>query len=224
MQVVLSLYSHFTMKHLSKWISLGQFGLLSALIVASLSSLGFAGVGGARSLESETEVEVLQVKSNYPKGYAGSLFAQQEDFASPDLAQFRFQDNQGANRIYTLEEIRSGIVLVHALNKDLIVLRAKGFDAHSGGPVNLMFYRDFLGSDRREVRFTYQPEATQWTIRTDDSQGRDVFNQLAIGVKTSLGAPTGVSELSLSLDQSPVRKYNPAQLPKASTRAYLFLD
>lgn len=174
--------------------------------------------------ESRVGGEVIQVSSNFPKGYQGVLKAFLKKDSELDLENFHYQDNQGMDRLYTMEEIKKGIVLVHALNKDLIVLRGKEFDSHAGGRVHLMFYRDFFGNDRRELQFLYQPEGSDWVVRTDDPQGRDTFNQVSLQIRTSLGAPTGVSSIALNLQQSPVRKYNPTDLPRASQRAFLFLD
>jgi len=173
-----------------------------------------------------TEKAILAVESTYPNGYRGSLIAVYESDEQREVTGFRYTDSRGTDRKHTAEDIKKGLVLVHALGKDLLKLRGKDFERTSGGQISLMFYREFLGGDdRRELRFTYQPEGSDWVMRTDDPAGRDLFNQLWIKIKTGfLGTPSGITELKLFESGRQVRRYLPSELPRASQRAYLFID
>ena len=174
----------------------------------------------------KVETKILGVESSYPNGYRGNLIAVSDEATPEQVSGFKYTDSRGTERNHTADEIRTGIVLVHALGKDLLKLRGKDFERSSGGQISLMFYREFLGGDdRRELRFTYQPEGAEWVIRTDDQAGRDPFDHLAIKIKTGLfGTPTAISELKLFREGAQVRRYNPSDLPRASDRAFLFLD
>jgi hypothetical protein len=200
----------------------------SLLVVMSLAvsgniltpSPGFAGDSFS------VEKTILAVESTYPNGYRGNLIAVYESDELREISGFRYTDSRGTDRKHTAEDIKQGLVLVHALGKDLLKLRGKDFERTSGGQISLMFYREFLGGDdRRELRFTYQPEGSDWVMRTDDPAGRDLFNQLWIKIKTGfLGTPTGITELKLFESGRQVRRYLPSELPRASQRAYLFID
>ena len=178
------------------------------------------------TLRAEIETPILAVESSYPKDYKGTLFAVSEDASPEQVSGFHYTDVRGTERRHTVEEVRNGMVLVRALGKDLIKLRAKDFEKTSGGQISLMFYREFLsGDDRRELRFTYQPEGTAWVLRTDDKAGRDVFGQLYLKIKTGLfNTPTGVAEIRLLEQGTQIRRYNPTELPRAGDRQFLFLD
>jgi hypothetical protein len=178
------------------------------------------------TIRAEIETPILAVESSYPKDYKGTLFAVSDDGAPEQVSGFHYKDVRGTERRHTVEEVRNGMILVRALGKDLIKLRAKDFERTSGGQISLMFYREFLsGDDRRELRFTYHPEGAEWALRTDDKAGRDLFSQLYLKIKTGLfNTPTGVAEIRLLEQGNQIRKYNPTELPRAEDRQFLFLD
>ena len=205
--------------------------LTHALRIATILTLGLpvSAAALAQSFEAAPkpiETPILAAQSTFPSGYTGTLSAVSDPSTPEQVSGFRYTDSRGTERNHTVDEIRTGIVLVHALGKDLLKLRSKEFDRAAGGEISLMFYREFLsGDDRREVRFTYQPEGDHWVLRTNDPAGRDLFNQLWIKIKTSFfSAPTGVAEIKLFEDGSQVRRYLPGDLPRASDRAFFFLE
>ena len=203
------------------------FSLLFGLALTSSGlNASVSHANGSDTSLDKIEKPILAVESTYPSGYRGQLISVSTSDTPEQVSGFKYTDSRGTERNHTAEDIRTGLVLVNALGKDLLKLRSKDFERASGGQVSLMFYRDFLGGDdRRELRFTYQPEGDDWVLRTDDPAGRDLFNQLSIKIKSGfLGTPSGISELRLFQSGAQVRRYLPNELPRATERMYLFFD
>lgn len=162
---------------------------------------------------------LIDVTSTYPDGYKGRIETL-EDAASGEIQKFVYTDSRGANLTYTVEEIRGGVVLLYAIGKDIIKLKAPGFDSKSGGPFKVQFLRRFFGSDVREVELELIKPSGQspWVARTNDRQGRDVLDGLKATVGMSVGVPSGVDRIGLFLGKSQIRDYDPTQLPRVSRK------
>lgn len=179
-----------------------NFALLLATTLAALTSSARAGT-------------LIDVVSTYPDGYHGGIEAV-EAADTGDIQNFVYKDSRGTELTYTVEQIREGVVILRALGKDIIRLRAPGFNAQSGGPFKVQFLRRFLGSDVREVELElFRASAgAPWDVRTNDKQGRDLIDHLQAVVGMTAGIPGGVDRIKLLRGKALVRDYDPNDLPK----------
>jgi hypothetical protein len=164
---------------------------------------------------------MVQINSSYPKNYKGQLTSELETDERGRVLEFGFKDTIDTNLKYSVEDIHRGVVLLRALNKDIIHVRGPSFEATSGGDLLLTFYRKFLsGDDRRQIRFTYTRTGVggTWEARTNDAQGREIFDGISIQMSMAIGVPSGVSEIRLTRGGQVVRRYKTEDLPRPGTR------
>jgi hypothetical protein len=161
-----------------------------------------------------SEIGMVQVESTYPTGYNGKLSAVIDDRGEA-LARFQFADSRGTVMTFTPDELRKGVVLLHAVGKDILKISSPKFTNDGGGQMILTFLKNFFGNDRREVRFDYlrRGAMTDWLLQTDDQKGKDPFDLIRVGVYKNLGVPAGVAAITLLAGEQVVRKYNPNDLP-----------
>jgi len=183
---------------------LGKLAFTFGAFALFASSMGF----------SSTEIQMVQVASSYPSGYTGKIVASIDD-SGVGLNSFHFSDSRNTNLEFTVAQLRTGVVLVHALGKDILKISGPQFASDGGGQMILTFLKSFLGGDRREVRFDYirRGGATEWVLQTDDSEGRDPFDSLSIEISKTIGIPTGVGDITLSDSDRMIRHYDPSHLP-----------
>lgn len=164
-----------------------------------------------------TDVQMVQVASSYPAGYTGKLTSTLGD-SGEGITKFTFKDTHGTDASFTVDELHKGKVLIHALGKDILKIVSPEFSPKNGGQLILSFLRGFLGSDHREVHFDYTRRGgeTDWVLETDDTEGREPFDSLLVVVSKTLGLPTGVGDVVLSLADRTIRHYDPSHLPSAS--------
>ena len=116
---------------------------------------------------------------------------------------------------FTVDQLRSGVVLVHAIGKDILKISGPEFTPAGGGQMILTFLRGFFGSDRRVVRFDYlrRGSETYWVLQTDDTEGREPFDAISVVVTKAVGVPSGVGNITLISSDRTVRHYDPSRLP-----------
>jgi hypothetical protein len=190
-----------------------SFRLLTVIATIGLTTL----IGpGARAGESPfgTDIQMVQVESSFPAGYHGKITAT-VDGRGTGLSIFHFTDSRNSSLDFTTDQLRQGVVLVHALGKDILKIAGPGFSDDGGGQMVLTFLRGFFGNDKREVRFDYvrRGAITDWVLQTDDQAGRDPFDMIHVDVSKTLGLPTGVGGIVLDSSERTVRRYDPAELP-----------
>jgi hypothetical protein len=195
----------------------GGFKMFLRLAVLSGLALFSFPAAHADGVDSGTDIQMVQVASSYPSGYTGKIMASVDPSGS-GLSSFHFTDSRNSSLDFTVDQLKSGVVLVRALGKDILKISGPDFTSDGGGMMILTFLRNFLGSDRREVHFDYlrRGSATDWVLQTDDSEGRDSFDALSIIVSKTLGLPTGVGDITLSSSDRTVRRYDPNHLPAGS--------
>jgi hypothetical protein len=186
--------------------ALGRVALGFAAVVCAVS----AG-GTARAAEEPRTARMIEVKSNYPDGYNGKIIAKLN--ADGTAAGFEFKDSRGTDLNYTVDQLHQGVVLLHALGKDVVGVRSKDFDPKTGGVLEMNFLRRFFSDDRRKVLVDYVHEGEDWVLRTDDAQGRDPFSALNVVVAMSFGVPSGVDTIVLDQDGVVLRRYDSNDLP-----------
>jgi hypothetical protein len=200
------------------WVRL-QFVLIAC------TALGL--VAPKDGLAGEVLIPVAKSESSYPASYKGELVAvvdeDEQDGTHGPIKLFRYTDTRNTKLEYTIADLRKGMVLIRALGKDLMTMRSPAFDEAAGGTIEIVFYREFLGSDRRRVDVGYRMELDdRWVVRTEDQRGRDSFDRIRVQVGFQLGAPTHVKEIRLLSDEagtsSPIRIYDARELPRHQTQ------
>jgi hypothetical protein len=168
-------------------------------------------------------LELAQVTSSYPQGYRGALKAELAEDSHGALEGISYSDSRGTELRFTVEELRKGAVLIRALGKDLLKLRAPRLDERSGGEVELIFYRKFFsGEDRRVLWFELTRGAggrnlNSFGLQTNDSAGRDAFGQIHVKLESGF-IPSGIERIELSDEGRFVRRYDPQKLPPATRK------
>ncbi|MGK5088477.1 hypothetical protein WDW86_13035 [Bdellovibrionota bacterium FG-2] len=173
------------------------------------------------------ETIMAHITTSYPENYSGQISVQWEpagfeESAKSRIAKFIFSDNRNTRIVYSPQDLRKGVVLVHTLGKDLLFIRGTSFSAEYGGPMVLTFSKNFFSSDQRQLTFDYVDTSSQepdtsphWALQTDDSDGHDPFDSLHIQVYKKVGVPSGVLKIQLIDRGSLIRYYDPKSLPKA---------
>jgi hypothetical protein len=172
---------------------------------------------GYSNLALATDLPLVKVKSTFPAGYKGEIKATIDD-GGRGLTLFAFTDSRGSTMTFTVEDVRKGKVLVHDAGKDLLKVSGPNFTAEAGGEMIMTFLKGFFGNDRRELRYEYIRNGGKldWRLQTNDPQGRDPFDGIAISINKKLGIPTSVNTIRFFLGDKEVRKYNPNDLPPAT--------
>jgi hypothetical protein len=195
--------------------------MINRLLIAFIS-IGFVStaVQARDSAPDPTrEVQIVNLKTNYPAGFDSNIVAFFKDDTHRDIQRVLFRDNQGTKLEYTLDQIRNGVVLLHAMNKDLVRLHSPDFNEATGGTLKLIFYRTFFGGDRRQMFFDFSsPTPGEWKAYTHDEQGVELFDQMKIRIYKKIGVPSGISLISLFSGDTSLREYNPVDLQKADER------
>ena len=191
---------------------------LSVARVLALSGVffGFLMVGpsAVRADGEPLGLQMVDVESSYPAGYHGKISVEMDERAGA-ISKFVFTDSRGPTLNYTPEDLHRGVVLVHAVGKDILKIAGEDYSAKDGGRMHLTFLRGFFGSDRREVVFDYVRRGglMDWVLQTDDTEGRDPFTALAVVVGKTIGVPSSVEQISLKSADRMVRRYDPFKLP-----------
>ncbi|MCC7442309.1 MAG: hypothetical protein IT285_11785 [Bdellovibrionales bacterium] len=166
----------------------------------------------AAGLVSTSASAMLDVSSSYPSGYKGRISVKFNE--AQDVVGFQFTDTQGSDLNYTPDQMRRGVVLLHAMNKDIIRMVSPQFDTQEGGTIHLVFLRNFFGSDYRKVDVDFV-RGVNWEVWTNDVAGKETFDGLHVQVKNSMGVPSSVNRVHLRRQGTIVRDLDPMQLPQA---------
>jgi hypothetical protein len=175
--------------------------------------LGLALSVGVKAADSPAANRpMLDVTSSYPDGYKGRITV---DFSDADVVTgFHFTDTQGTTLDYSVDDMRRGVVLLHALGKNIIRMVSPQFDPQAGGVVHLVFLRNFFGSDYRQADVDFV-RGISWDVWTDDVQGKDAFDRIHVVIQSSFGVPSSVGRIQFKHQDQIVRDLNPSDLPTA---------